>query len=258
MVDFNKFYAAVLGASGLRGVSEIDTPSLDNLLVDSEIKALLVANTTSFLSGKKAQNVLLWGAKGCGKSSLLKAIFACFYTQGLRVVQVGKERLSGLDELLALLRKESNKFIIFCDDLSFEFNDDSYKMLKPLLEGGIELPPKNVLIYATSNYRHLVAERARVGLDDIYYEAHLSERLSLCERFGISQGFCTPSVSEYLAIVQAWLSEPATATAGASEPIKWDEKLGREAIVYATQRGGRSGRVARQFAELVLSKAMKI
>lgn len=242
---FNKFKAAILGASGLRGVDEIDMPSLDRLAINSELKQALVANTASFLAGKKGQNVLLWGAKGCGKSSVLKAVFAKFYDSGLRVVQVGKDRLSELDELLSKLRKESFKIIIFCDDLSFSFNDDSYKLLKPLLEGSIELAPKNVLIYATSNYRHLVAQQARVGLDDIYYAQELNERLSLCERFGISYGFYEPSVSEYMQIIRLYLGD-------AKDSFDINE-LQKQALAYATQRGARNGRIAKQFSELILS-----
>lgn len=212
-----------------------------------EQKARIVANTRQFVAGHGANNVLLTGARGCGKSSLVKAVLNEFAADGLRLIEVDKDDLIDLPDIVELLQGRSERFILFCDDLSFEAGETAYKALKSVLDGSVAAPPDNVLIYATSNRRHLMPEymaenleQHRVG-EEIHPGEAIEEKISLSERFGLWISFYPFSQDDYLAVFAHWaavLGVPAAVIA-ASE---------REALNWALARGSRSGRVAWQFA----------
>jgi uncharacterized protein len=202
----------------------------------------LVRNTEQFVAGYPANNVLLWGERGTGKSSCVKGLLTRFAARGLRLVEVERSDLSTLPQLLELLRDDSRRFIIFCDDLSFADGDASYQELKSLLDGGLEQRPANTLIYATSNRRHLMPEQMTDALGkEIHPEEAISDRLSLADRFGLQLSFYPFDQETYLAIVAQY----AELTGLAVEP----ESLRLSALRWATQRGHRSGRAARQFVD---------
>lgn len=201
-------------------------------------------NTQQFLHGKPANNVLLWGARGTGKSSLIKALLNEYATLGLRLIEVEKYDLIDLPDIVSHIYQRPERFIIFCDDLSFEQQDASYKALKSVLDGSISAPPENVLIYATSNRRHLLPEYFHENLqahtvgEEIHHGEAVEEKISLSERFGLWLSFYPFSQDEYLAIVQYWLTKFAVT----------EETWQREALQWALMRGSRSGRSAWQFA----------
>ena len=245
MIDWAQNHAAIYRAKSetLRAVREIDPISLDMLVGIEEQKRQIIENTQAFLKGLPCNNVLLWGSRGTGKSSLIKAVFNAYKQEGLRLIEFSKEDLKNLPDIVDEIRESPYKFIIFCDDLSFEEGDNSYKGLKPLLEGSIELPPKNVLVYASSNRRHLVTEfhkdneGVRVENAQIHYSDAVEEKISLSDRFGLWISFYQGSLKEYLYIVDTYF-----------EGVKVDkEKLHQEAKIFATLRASRSGRCAKQF-----------
>ena len=220
----------------LRAVKEIDFVDIDSLVGLNVQKTELIANTKQFLDGFLANHALLWGEMGGGKSSLCKAVFTKFFDEGLRVIEIAKDDLLNLAEIIDEIREvKEYKFIIYIDDLSFSKGDDSYKYLKPLMEGSIEKPPSNVLIYATSNLRHLVNEE--INDNFLHKKDSVSERLSLSDRFGLTLSFYSSSQKEYLDIVDSYFRD-----------FKGDKDLLHlEAVKFAMGRASRSGRVARQF-----------
>ena len=205
----------------------------------------LVENTERFAKGLPANNALLWGARGMGKSSLVKAVHASInaQTKNLKLIEIHREDIETLPVLMNLLRGAKDRFIVFCDDLSFDGNDASYKSLKAVLEGGIEGRPDNVILYATSNRRHLLAremvenERSTA----INPGEAVEEKVSLSDRFGLWLGFHRCSQDEFLAMVDGYVSHFKI-------PVE-PEQLRREALEWATTRGSRSGRVAWQFVQ---------
>ena len=214
------------------------------------VRDLLVENTERFARGLPANNALLWGARGMGKSSLIKAVHAAVNAAQalgkdapLKLVEIHREDIESLPDLMALMRDVPHRFILFCDDLSFEAEDTSYKSLKAVLEGGIEGRPDNVVFYATSNRRHLMAremvenERATA----INPGEAVEEKVSLSDRFGLWLGFHRCSQDEYLAMVQGYVAYYRIPFSGA--------ELEREALEWATTRGARSGRVAWQYVQ---------
>ncbi|EKE17976.1 MAG: hypothetical protein ACD_10C00186G0001 [uncultured bacterium] len=207
----------------------------------------IVANTRQFVTGKPANNVLLTGTRGSGKSSLVKAVLNEFATQGLRLIEVDKEDLVDLADIIDLIDARPERFIIFCDDLSFEAGETAYKALKSVLDGSISAPPDNVLIYATSNRRHLMPEYFSENLetkrvdDEIHPGETTEEKISLSERFGLWISFYPFSQDDYLNIVNHWLRY-----LGVSENVIANSQ--RDALNWALGRGSRSGRVAWQFA----------
>ena len=234
--------------SGLRGISHPHRVELGDLLCMERQKNEVVRNTKQFVAARPANNVLLWGSRGTGKSSLVKAVFNAFSGEGLRLIEVQKTQLMQLPSLLDLLYDRPERFLLFCDDLSFEADEAGYTALKAVLEGTIAAPPENVIIYATSNRRHLVPEfmeenlEARPARGEIHQGEAVEEKISLSERFGLWLSFYPFSQAEYLAIVDHWLRRlESPLTTG-------DEATRGEALRWATQRGSRSGRVARQFA----------
>lgn len=205
----------------------------------------LVENTERFAKGLPANNALLWGARGMGKSSLVKAVHASInaQTNNLKLIEIHREDIESLPALMNLLRGAKDRFIVFCDDLSFDGDDTSYKSLKAVLEGGIEGRPDNVILYATSNRRHLLAremvenERSTA----INPGEAVEEKVSLSDRFGLWLGFHRCSQDEYLAMVSGYVDHFKIPVA--------PETLRREALEWATTRGSRSGRVAWQFVQ---------
>jgi len=211
------------------------------------VRDTLVENTERFARGLPANNALLWGARGMGKSSLVKAAHAAVnasHARGnLKLVEIHREDIESLPELMTLLRGASQRFIVFCDDLSFDAEDTSYKSLKAVLEGGIEGRPENVILYATSNRRHLMA---REMIDNERSSAinpgeAVEEKVSLSDRFGLWLGFHRCSQDEYLEMVEGYVGHFKV-------PLK-GEPLHREALEWATTRGARSGRVAWQYVQ---------
>jgi predicted AAA+ superfamily ATPase len=211
------------------------------------VRDLLVENTERFARGLPANNALLWGARGMGKSSLVKAAHAAigkaYPSAGVKLIEIHREDIESLPELMSLLRNVPQRFIVFCDDLSFDAEDTSYKSLKTMLEGGIEGRPENVIFYATSNRRHLLArdmmenERATA----INPGEAVEEKVSLSDRFGLWLGFHRCSQDEYLAMVEGYVTHYRVPFDGA--------ELRREALEWATTRGARSGRVAWQYVQ---------
>lgn len=210
-------------------------------------KARIVANTRQFVAGQPANNVLLTGSRGSGKSSLVKAVLNEYSAKGLRLIEVDKDDLIDLPDIVDLLDGRPERFIIFCDDLSFEAGETAYKALKSVLDGSVAAPPDNVLIYATSNRRHLMPEYFAENLDttrvddEIHPGEAIEEKISLSERFGLWISFYPFSQDDYLNIVQHWLRHFGVdeARIAACE---------RDALNWALGRGSRSGRVAWQFA----------
>src|ERR1700730_17342497 len=230
--------------AAVRRVNRVEMALLKGI---DRVRDLLVENTERFARGLPANNALLWGARGMGKSSLLKAahaaIGAAHPAAGLKLIEIHREDIESLPELMGILRGAPQRFIVFCDDLSFDAEDTSYKSLKTMLEGGIEGRPENVIFYATSNRRHLMArdmmenERATA----INPGEAVEEKVSLSDRFGLWLGFHRCSQDEYLAMVDAYVARYRV-------PINAAE-LRREALEWATTRGARSGRVAWQYVQ---------
>ena len=238
------WYPEARRLAAVRRVNRVEMSLLKGI---DRVRDLLVENTERFARGLPANNALLWGARGMGKSSLVKAahaaIGAAHPAAGLKLIEIHREDIESLPELMGLLRSVPQRFIVFCDDLSFDAEDTSYKSLKTMLEGGIEGRPENVIFYATSNRRHLMArdmmenERATA----INPGEAVEEKVSLSDRFGLWLGFHRCSQDEYLAMVEGYVSRYRIPFAG--------DELRREALEWATTRGARSGRVAWQYVQ---------
>ena len=237
------------GGSGvIEPVRHVATIALDTLVEVGPQKERLVRNTEQFVAGQAANNVLLTGARGTGKSSLVKACLNEFAPRGLRLIEVDKADLIDLPDIVDLVDERPERFIVFCDDLSFDEGEPGYKALKSILDGSVSAAGENVLIYATSNRRHLLPEYMKENLSyrhtedgEVHPGEVVEEKISLSERFGLWVSFYPFSQPEYLAIVAEWLrhfgvGEEAIAAAR------------QESLVWALERGSRSGRVAYQFA----------
>ena len=229
----------------LQPITRVNRVELSVLRGIDYVRDILIDNTARFASGKPANNALLWGARGMGKSSLVKAVHAEIAANkgNLKLVEIHREDIDTLPALLRIVRANQFRFILFCDDLSFDTDDTSYKSLKAALEGGIEGRPENVIFYATSNRRHLMP---RDMIDNESSTAinpgeAVEEKVSLSDRFGLWLGFHKCSQDEYLDMVQTYAAHLELKV----EP----EKLISEALEWATTRGSRSGRVASQFIQ---------
>jgi uncharacterized protein len=236
------------GRGGLEPVRHVAQLGLADLQEIDGQKEKIQRNTEQFVKGLPANNVLLTGARGTGKSSLIKACLNEYGAQGLRLIEVDKDDLTDLPDIIELVSERSEKFMIFCDDLSFEDGEPGYKALKSILDGSIAAATPNVLIYATSNRRHLLPEYMKENLtythtDDgeVHPGEGVEEKISLSERFGLWVSFYPFSQDEYLTIAAQWLSSFGfkSAEIEAAKP---------EALVWALERASRSGRVAYQFA----------
>lgn len=244
-IDWKTTLAAVWRSNQqyLKAVDHVDLVDIDDLLGIDRQKQAVCDNTEKLLLGKPANHALLWGARGTGKSSLIKAVLNHYQDRGLRVIEIPKEDLYYVLDIVDDIRELPEKFIIFCDDISFEEGERGYIALKSALEGSIEKAPENVLVYATSNKRHMVSEKMRHNLEtrnvngDIHPGDVVEERMSLADRFGLSLSFYHPDQETYLRIVDHYFAD-----------FEGDRKeLHIAANRFATERGSRSGRVAKQF-----------
>ena len=236
------------GHGTLEPVRHVGAMRLEDLKEIDPQKEKIERNTQQFVQGKPANNVLLTGARGTGKSSLIKACLNAYAAEGLRLIEVDKADLTDLPDIVDVVSDRPEKFIVFCDDLSFEDGEPGYKALKSILDGSVAAATPNVLIYATSNRRHLLPEYMADNLTYTHTEdgeVHpgevVEEKISLSERFGLWVSFYPFSQQEYLTIVAQWLSSFGV-------PAQAIEEARPEALVWALERGSRSGRVAYQFA----------
>ncbi|GAB4396226.1 MAG: ATP-binding protein [Rhodoferax sp.] len=236
------------GRSSLEPVRHIGAIRLDDLKEIDAQKEKIRRNTLQFVRGQLANNVLLTGARGTGKSSLIRACLNEYASQGLRLIEVDKADLVDLPDIVDLVAGRPEKFIVFCDDLSFEDGEPGYKALKSILDGSVAATTPNVLIYATSNRRHLLPEHMKDNLDvrhgddgEIHPGEVIEEKISLSERFGLWISFYSFNQDEYLAIVAQWLQAFGVTPDAMAQARP-------QALVWALERGARSGRVAYQFA----------
>ena len=236
------------GHSALEPVRHVGAMALSDLKEIEPQKEKIERNTRQFVEGRPANNVLLTGARGTGKSSLIKACLNAYAPQGLRLIEVDKADLTDLPDIVDVVAGLPEKFIVYCDDLSFEEGEAGYKALKSILDGSVAASTPNVLVYATSNRRHLLPEYMKENLSYTHTgdgEVHpgevVEEKISLSERFGLWVSFYPFSQDEYLAIVAQWLGALGATPAQI-------ESSRAESLVWALERGSRSGRVAYQFA----------
>jgi len=236
------------GHGVLEAVRQVAVMRLDDLKEIDAQKEKVQRNTEQFVQGRTANNMLLTGARGTGKSSLIKACLHHYAPQGLRLIEVDKADLTDLPDIVEVVAARPEKFIVYCDDLSFEEGEAGYKALKSILDGSVAAATPNVLIYATSNRRHLLPEQMKDNLSyttaadgEIHPGEVVEEKISLSERFGLWVSFYPFSQEEYLTIVAQWLSALGV-------PLESIEAARPEALVWALERGSRSGRVAYQFA----------
>ena len=249
-VDWESHPAACWRRGRLGGqfepVRRVSLARLEDLLGIDRQKAALCQNTLQFLAGFPANHALLWGPRGTGKSTLVRALLNAFADQGLRLVEVGRDSLEDLPEVLDRLAHAGGRFVVYCDDLTFELADPGYKALKSVLDGSLAGPPENVLIFATSNRRHLLPEPASdntgvtVTSTEIHFGEGVEERISLSERFGVWLSFHPFDQDQYLTMVRHWLQQLA--------PGEVFEHWRSEALRWALEHGSRSGRTARQCA----------
>jgi uncharacterized protein len=252
-VDFSQAEAFVwhVGPDRIEPVVRVNRVAIDLLVGIDRARDTLLANTAQFARGLPANNALLWGARGMGKSSLVKAVHAA--VGGLKLVEVQREDLPSIGRLLAILRASNERFLLFCDDLSFSNDDTHYKSLKAVLDGGVEGRPDNVVLYATSNRRHLMPrdmienERSTA----INPSESVEEKVSLSDRFGLWLGFYGCDQDEYLAMIRGYCDAYGIEIS--------DKDLRAEAIEWQATRGNRSGRVAWQYmVDLAGRKGVKL
>ena len=244
-LDWNKTHAAIWRQQKLhlRPVTSIDPVLLGSLVgIDSQ-KDELVRNTERFIAGEPCNNALLWGSRGTGKSSLIKAVLNEFKAGGLRLIEVYKNDLHNLPDIVDGIRGLPQKFIIFCDDFSFDENENTYMVLKTVLDGSIELPPDNIVLYVTSNRRHLMPEHMKDNLasevvnGEIHYSDTIEEKISLSDRFGLWLSFYPPDIQGYLEIVDSYFPDYKGNRADLHEAAK----------SFSMSRSSKSGRTAKQF-----------
>jgi len=236
------------GHGVLEPVRHVAAIALDDLREVDDQKHKIQRNTEHFVQGLPANNVLLTGARGTGKSSLIKACLNAYAAQGLRLIEVDKADLTDLPDIVDVVAGRPEKFMVFCDDLSFEDGEAGYKALKSILDGSVAASTPNVLIYATSNRRHLLPEYMKENLSythtedgEVHPGEAVEEKISLSERFGLWVSFYPFSQDEYLSVANQWLSHYGV-------PVAEFEAARPLALVWALERGSRSGRVAYQFA----------
>ncbi len=237
------------GANGLVGITHYDKTTFDDIIGYERQKSALKDNTEAFLAGRPANNALLIGPRGTGKSSTVKALINAYAARGLRLVEVPKGDLLSLQAVTDLLGSRGNRYIVFLDDLSFEDSDGDFKHLKTVIDGSLQTRPANVLIYATSNRRHLVKETwqdRQGGDDELHRFDSLNEKIALSDRFGLTITFPSPDQQEYLTIVHKLAQKHKIALG--------EEQINREALQWEFSHSGRSGRVARQFIQHLLGK----
>jgi len=254
-IDWTASLAARWHREGAGGYLQPLKVSLDLALSDligiDRQRELLANNTRQFVSGLPANHVLLWGARGTGKSSLIRALLAEHAAAGLRLIEIERDHLADLPRLVEQLAGQPQHFVVFCDDLSFEAGEGDYRVLKSVLDGSLERAPENVLLYATSNRRHLVPERQsdnehwQMVDGELHPNEAVEDKIALSDRFGLWLSFYPFSQEHYLDVVRHWIDSLA---AQAGLHWEWDEALAKDAIRWATGRGNRNGRCAYQFA----------
>lgn len=253
MIGLNKAFRLVEteGQSQLMPITNTEEVRLSDIIGYEQQKQKLVENTKAFVEGRKANNVLLFGDAGTGKSTSIKAILNEYYKDGLRMIEIYKHQFSELAALISRIKNRNYRFIIYMDDLSFEEFEIEYKYLKAVIEGGLEIKPENVLIYATSNRRHLIREtwndRSDMSQDELHRSDTMQEKLSLVARFGISISFMAPSQKQYFDIVTGIAEKYPQIT-------MTKDQLLAEANAWELSHGGLSGRTAQQFITYILSK----
>ncbi len=254
-IDWTASLAARWHREGAGGYLQPLKVSLDLALSDligiDRQRELLANNTRQFVSGLPSNHVLLWGARGTGKSSLIRALLAEHAAAGLRLIEIERDHLADLPRLVEQLAGQPQYFVVFCDDLSFEAGEGDYRVLKSVLDGSLERAPENVLLYATSNRRHLVPERQsdnehwQMVDGELHPNEAVEDKIALSDRFGLWLSFYPFSQEHYLDVVRHWIDSLA---AQAGLHWEWDEALEKDAIRWATGRGNRNGRCAYQFA----------
>jgi predicted AAA+ superfamily ATPase len=238
-------------AGTMEPVPSVEAIHLHDLLGIEPQKKIVEENTRQFIAGLPANNALLWGVRGTGKSSLVRALLHAYADRGLRIVQVDKDDLVSLPAIVDEVKGQPFKFIVFSDDLSFESGDASYKVLKSALDGSVYGVPDNVLIYVTSNRRHLVPEYesdnrgAMLVEGEVHHGEAVEEKISLSGRFGLWVGFHPFSQDLYVDVVRGWVAKLAEKL---GTPVEWTREAEAAAILWSQKKGDRSGRIAYQFA----------
>ncbi len=233
--------------------------SLADLIGIDRQRDLLSANTRQFVDGLPANHVLLWGARGTGKSSLIRALLAEYAADGLRLIEIERDHLADLPRVVEQLAGLQHAFVLFCDDLSFEAGEGDYRVLKSVLDGSLERAPENVLLYATSNRRHLVPERQSDNENwqmvdgELHPNEAVEDKIALSDRFGLWLSFYPFTQQHYLSVVHHWIDSLARR---ASLDWAWSEALEKDAIRWATGRGNRNGRCAYQYARQWVGKRL--
>lgn len=249
---FAKYAAATWeqGGKGMRGVAQPDPIHMSDLILYEKQHEVLVENTKRLLQGRNAGNILLYGDKGTGKSASVKALLNDYWQEGLRIVEVRPQCLTDLPEIFVLLRQQPCKFIVFVDDLAFNDSCPEYTALKTVLEGGLEVRPQNVVVYATSNRRNIVKQSFSEREDDVNARDTLEEKFSLADRFDLRLTFQEPSQEQYFSICQSLIENRHM-------EVDWGEIMPR-ARAWTLTHGGRSPRVARQFVDALESELAEI
>lgn len=263
VIDWDRTFAARWQRDARSGFLAPLEVSLDLSLADligiDRQRDLLSANTRQFVDGLPANHVLLWGARGTGKSSLIRALLAEYAADGLRLIEIERDHLADLPRVVELLAGLRQAFVLFCDDLSFEAEEGDYRVLKSVLDGSLERAPENVLLYATSNRRHLVPERQSDNENwqmvdgELHPNEAVEDKIALSDRFGLWLSFYPFTQQHYLSVVRHWIDSLARR---ASLDWAWSEALEKDAIRWATGRGNRNGRCAYQYARQWVGKRL--
>ncbi len=263
VIDWDRTFAARWqrdARSGFLAPLEVSLElSLADLIGIDRQRDLLSANTRQFVDGLPANHVLLWGARGTGKSSLIRALLAEYAAEGLRLIEIERDHLADLPRVVEQLSGLRQAFVLFCDDLSFEAGEGDYRVLKSVLDGSLERAPENVLLYATSNRRHLVPERQSDNENwqmvdgELHPNEAVEDKIALSDRFGLWLSFYPFTQQHYLSVVRHWIDSLARQ---ANLAWEWNEALEKDAIRWATGRGNRNGRCAYQYARQWVGKRL--